>query len=69
MERLGWITLFWTIAVICSFDTWAGRILYFVYGALCLWVFEELTACIIILMSNLFLPFYLMASSVTKAKK
>ena len=69
MERLGGIVLFWTIAVIFSFDTWIGRILYCVYVGFCLWLFEELTACIITLISDLFLPFYLMARSVTGKRR
>lgn len=69
MERLGGITLFWTIAVIFSFDTWLGRIVYCIYVGLCLWLFTELKACIIILISNLFVPFYVMASSVTKTRR
>ncbi len=69
MEKLGGIVLFWTIAVIFSFDTWLGRILYCIYVGLCLWIFKELTACIIILITNLFLPFYLMARSMTNTRR
>ncbi len=57
MENLAGITLFWTIAMFASFDTWLGRILYGIYVGACLWIFAELTACIIILITNLFYPF------------
>ena len=40
-----------------SFDTWLGHILYGIYVGACLWIFAELTACIIILITNLFYPF------------
>lgn len=69
MGKLGGITLFWMIAVIFLFDTWLGRILYCIYVRLCLRLFSELMVCIIILISNLLVPFYVMARSVTKTRR
>lgn len=69
MEKLGGITIFLTLWTLTAFQTWFGRILYCIYIGLCFWFFDGLTPYIIVLISNLFTPFYLVANSMTGKRR